>query len=65
MAMKNPSCVLRKGGGSFYYENRGVPALETDRDVIVRIVATGLCGSDVLSPSFICDKKVKQGGKKH
>lgn len=39
--------MLRAGGGSFYYENRGVPTLQSDRDVIVRVVATGLCGSDV------------------
>lgn len=46
--------MLRAGGGSFYYENRGVPTLQSDRDVIVRVVATGLCGSDVrLSLLFI------------
>ncbi|KAE8352516.1 chaperonin 10-like protein [Aspergillus coremiiformis] len=42
----NKASVLRPGG-SFYYEDREVPALESDRDVIVRVMATGLCGSDV------------------
>ncbi|CAI7678541.1 hypothetical protein N7533_003881 [Penicillium manginii] len=42
----NPAFVLHPGG-KFTYEQRAVPDLETDRDVIVRIVATGLCGSDV------------------
>jgi L-iditol 2-dehydrogenase len=31
----------------FSYEKRTVPELRTTRDVRVRIVATGLCGSDV------------------
>ncbi|OJJ31250.1 hypothetical protein ASPWEDRAFT_54513 [Aspergillus wentii DTO 134E9] len=34
-------------GGSFTYEERKVPSLQSDRDVLVRIMATGLCGSDV------------------
>ncbi|KAB5546892.1 chaperonin 10-like protein, partial [Coniochaeta sp. 2T2.1] len=31
----------------FYYEERPVPELRTPRDVRVRVIATGLCGSDV------------------
>ena len=46
----NPSCVLQKGGSAFYYETREIPTLQSDRDVIVRVVATGLCGSDVCIP---------------
>ncbi|KAB8204097.1 chaperonin 10-like protein [Aspergillus parasiticus] len=42
----NKASVLRPGG-SFYYEDKEIPSLESDRDVIVRVVATGLCGSDV------------------
>ncbi|KAL4757758.1 NAD(P)-dependent alcohol dehydrogenase, partial [Aspergillus foveolatus] len=34
-------------GGSFGYEKRDIPTLQSERDVIVRVVATGLCGSDV------------------
>ncbi|KAL4938788.1 hypothetical protein BDV06DRAFT_46905 [Aspergillus oleicola] len=34
-------------GGKFGYEERAIPALETERDVVVRVIATGLCGSDV------------------
>lgn len=32
---------------SFRYEDRSTPAVQNARDVIVRIVATGVCGSDV------------------
>lgn len=46
----NPSCVLQKGGSAFYYETHEIPTLQSDRDVIVRVVATGLCGSDVCIP---------------
>ena len=46
----NPSSVLQTGGSSFYYETREIPTLQSDRDVIVRVVATGLCGSDVRIP---------------
>jgi L-iditol 2-dehydrogenase len=38
--------VLRRRG-EFYYENRPQPILHSRRDVLVQIVATGLCGSDV------------------
>jgi hypothetical protein len=34
-------------GGSFGYEKRDIPTLQAERDVLVRVVATGLCGSDV------------------
>ncbi|PYH43667.1 NAD(P)-dependent alcohol dehydrogenase [Aspergillus saccharolyticus JOP 1030-1] len=42
----NSAAVLRPGG-SFYYEDRELPVIQSDRDVIVKIIATGLCGSDV------------------
>ncbi|RAK71377.1 NAD(P)-dependent alcohol dehydrogenase [Aspergillus fijiensis CBS 313.89] len=42
----NLAAVL-KPGGSFYYETRKAPEVQSERDVIVKIVATGLCGSDV------------------
>ncbi|RHZ59277.1 NAD(P)-dependent alcohol dehydrogenase [Aspergillus thermomutatus] len=42
----NQAFVLHPGG-SFEYEKRAVPILESDRDVLVRVIATGLCGSDV------------------
>ncbi|KAF7121773.1 hypothetical protein CNMCM5793_009326 [Aspergillus hiratsukae] len=42
----NQAFVLHPGG-SFDYEQRAVPTLGSDRDVLVRIIATGLCGSDV------------------
>ena len=32
---------------SFRYEDRSIPTVQDARDVIVRIVATGVCGSDV------------------
>lgn len=31
----------------FHYEERPVPELRTSRDIRVRVIATGLCGSDV------------------
>ncbi|KAH1496691.1 hypothetical protein KXV92_004239 [Aspergillus fumigatus] len=34
-------------GGTFCYKERPTPKIESERDVIVRVVATGLCGSDV------------------
>jgi threonine dehydrogenase-like Zn-dependent dehydrogenase len=42
----NPSFVLDRDL-SFRYEDRSVPTVQDTRDVIVRIVATGVCGSDV------------------
>ncbi|OOF90351.1 hypothetical protein ASPCADRAFT_179193 [Aspergillus carbonarius ITEM 5010] len=42
----NQAAVL-KPGGSFYYETREAPTIQSDQDVIVKVVATGLCGSDV------------------
>lgn len=38
---------MLKPGGSFYYETREAPTIQSDQDVIVKVVATGLCGSDV------------------
>ena len=32
---------------SFSYEEREIPKVEDSRDIIVRIVSTGVCGSDV------------------
>ncbi|KAK0653719.1 putative D-xylulose reductase A [Lasiodiplodia hormozganensis] len=42
----NDAFVLRPGG-EFYYEQRPVPTAVTGRDVLIRVVATGICGSDV------------------
>ncbi|KAL0260944.1 Endo-1,4-beta-xylanase 2 [Diplodia seriata] len=42
----NDAFVL-KPGGQFYYEQRPVPTEVTGRDVLIRVVATGICGSDV------------------
>lgn len=44
--MDNRAFVLYPGG-HFTFEKRIVPELDSDRDVLVRVVATGLCGSDV------------------
>ncbi|KAJ5506769.1 Polyketide synthase enoylreductase [Penicillium expansum] len=41
----NEAFVLHPGG-TFAFEERSVPTLQSDRDVIVRVMATGLCGSD-------------------
>ncbi|CRG82807.1 L-iditol 2-dehydrogenase [Talaromyces islandicus] len=42
----NQAFVLHPGG-SFTFEDRSTPTLQSDRDVIVQVIATGLCGSDV------------------
>ncbi|PLB50309.1 GroES-like protein [Aspergillus steynii IBT 23096] len=42
----NQAFVLHPGG-SFTFEERSIPTLRSDRDILVRIAATGLCGSDV------------------
>ncbi|KAL4899231.1 hypothetical protein BDW74DRAFT_183974 [Aspergillus multicolor] len=42
----NDAFVLNPGG-KFGYEKRDVPTLRSERDVLVRVVATGLCGSDI------------------
>ncbi|KAK9859159.1 hypothetical protein MYU51_016225 [Penicillium brevicompactum] len=42
----NEAFVLHPGG-TFSYEERSKPTIQTSRDVIVQIMATGLCGSDV------------------
>ncbi|KAL3445542.1 chaperonin 10-like protein [Aspergillus insuetus] len=34
-------------GGRFGFEDREIPTLQSERDVLVRVIATGLCGSDV------------------
>ncbi|KAL3477567.1 chaperonin 10-like protein [Aspergillus californicus] len=34
-------------GGKFTFEERPTPVVQSDRDVIVQVIATGLCGSDV------------------
>ena len=46
LIQRNLSFVLGKDL-TFSYEDREVPAVEGERDIIVRIVATGVCGSDV------------------
>src|SRR5690349_8921105 len=46
LSTANEAFVL-KPTGQFIYESRNVPALRSTRDVMVRVVATGLCGSDV------------------
>ncbi|KAL4876382.1 chaperonin 10-like protein [Aspergillus karnatakaensis] len=43
---ENQAFVLYPGG-KFGYEERKKPVLQTHRDVIVQVIATGLCGSDV------------------
>ncbi|GAM37715.1 hypothetical protein TCE0_026f07855 [Talaromyces pinophilus] len=42
----NQAFVLHPGG-SFHYEERDIPTLHSERDVLVQVIATGLCGSDV------------------
>ncbi|KAJ5497404.1 hypothetical protein N7463_009391 [Penicillium fimorum] len=42
----NQAFVLHPDG-TFTFEERSTPTLQSDRDVIVRVMATGLCGSDV------------------
>ncbi|GLA28420.1 hypothetical protein CBS147346_2423 [Aspergillus niger] len=42
----NQAFVLHPGG-RFDYEERVIPNLQTDRDVIVQVIVTGLCGSDI------------------
>lgn len=42
----NPSFVLDPNL-SFSYEDREIPQIQDSRDIIVRVVATGVCGSDV------------------
>jgi len=44
--MQNPSVVLR-GPGQATIEDRPVPTITGDNDVLVRIAYTGVCGSDV------------------
>lgn len=46
LAQDNLSFVLRTDR-TFAYETRQAPLPQTSRDVVVRVVATGLCGSDV------------------
>ncbi|KAI9849080.1 MAG: hypothetical protein M1838_000281 [Thelocarpon superellum] len=46
MAEKNTSFVLEKAG-QVQYEDRPVPELKHDTDVLVNIKQTGICGSDV------------------
>ncbi|KAI9810608.1 MAG: hypothetical protein M1827_006170 [Pycnora praestabilis] len=46
MADKNLSFILEKAG-QVKFEDRPVPKLQSDRDVLVNIKVTGICGSDV------------------
>jgi L-iditol 2-dehydrogenase len=52
----NKSFVL-SAAREFSYEERPAPELRTSRDVRVRVIATGLCGSDVsdANPVPLCD----------
>ncbi|KAK0106248.1 hypothetical protein ONS96_003889 [Cadophora gregata f. sp. sojae] len=52
VSKENQVFVLRKKG-DFAYETRRTPNLPTNRHVLVKILATGICGSDVRS-SFEC-----------
>lgn len=49
--VKNQSFVLSPSR-TFSFEDRPVPELQTRRHVRVRVIATGLCGSDVSTPLF-------------
>lgn len=49
----NEAFVLHPGG-SFTFEERDIPTLQNDRDILVRVAATGLCGSDVSLYIFLC-----------
>ncbi|SPB49663.1 unnamed protein product [Aspergillus niger] len=42
----NRALVLHPGG-TFTHSERRIPTIESNRDVLVRVVATGLCGSDI------------------
>lgn len=48
----NRALVLHPGG-TFTHSERRIPTIESDRDVLVRVVATGLCGSDVRDNSSL------------
>lgn len=52
ISLQNPSFILEKPL-SLKYEDRPVPKLQTDRDVIVDVKWTGICGSDVSSQKII------------
>jgi hypothetical protein len=41
-------CFVLSKEGLFSYETRHTPALPSDRHVLVQVIATGLCGSDVI-----------------
>lgn len=43
---------------TFVYEDRPIPTLRTSRDVRVRVIATGLCGSDVSSCPSISNSRL-------
>ncbi|KAJ5893455.1 hypothetical protein N7495_005146 [Penicillium taxi] len=44
---KSPQAFVLHPGGKFTFEASIKPTLQTDRDVIVQVIATGICGSDV------------------
>lgn len=48
----NQAFVLHPGG-SFAFEERSIPTIQSDRDIIVRVAVTGLCGSDVSHRPFL------------
>ncbi|KAL3418143.1 xylitol dehydrogenase [Phlyctema vagabunda] len=43
---ENEVFVLRRKG-EFFYETRSTPSLPSERHVLIKILATGICGSDV------------------
>ncbi|PYI07793.1 putative sorbitol/xylitol dehydrogenase [Aspergillus sclerotiicarbonarius CBS 121057] len=50
MSIEPPSinhALVLHPGGTFSYSERDIPTIQSDRDVLVRVVATGLCGSDI------------------
>ncbi|KAH8698850.1 chaperonin 10-like protein [Talaromyces proteolyticus] len=44
---KTAQAFVLNPSGLFAFEERSIPILQSDRDVIVQVIATGLCGSDV------------------
>lgn len=44
---KTNEIFVLKRQGEFAYETRSTPELPTSRHVLVKIIATGICGSDV------------------
>ena len=45
--LQENECLVLSKESPLSYETRPIPALHSDRHVLVEIIATGLCGSDV------------------